>query len=156
MLIKPGDFDNSQVIDLLRLHVQGMHESSPPDNVFALDLSGLKQPDITFLTAWEDGDLRGCGALRELSPVHGEIKSMRTNPKHLRKGVGAAILQHILDLARTRGYQKVSLETGSGSCFEAAVSLYSRFGFVRGDVFGDYVATGFNQFFHLDLPAIHP
>ena len=108
-------------------------------------------PDITFVTAWEDGELLGCGALRELSHVHGEIKSMRTDPKHLRNGVAARILEHLLDTARTRGYQTVSLETGSGGAFEAAVSLYLRFGFVTGEVFGDYIATGFSQFFHLAL-----
>ena len=86
MIVKPGDFEHPQVVELLRLHLEGMHLNSPPDSVFALDLSGLRRPDITFLTAWEGGDLLGCGALRELSPVHGEIKSMRTNPAHLRKG----------------------------------------------------------------------
>lgn len=151
MIARPGDFEDPQVIELLRLHRQGMQVNSPPASCFALDLSGLKRPDITFVTAWEDGELLGCGALRELSQVHGEIKSMRTDPKHLRKGVAARILEHLLDTARTRGYQTVSLETGSGAAFEAAVSLYLRFGFVKGEVFGDYTATGFSQFFHLAL-----
>jgi len=151
MILRPGDFEHPQVIELLRLHLHGMQQSSPPESFFALDLSGLKRPDITFVTAWEDGELLGCGALRELSQVHGEIKSMRTDPRWLRKGVAARILEHLLDTARTRGYQTVSLETGSGTAFEAAVSLYLRFGFVKGDVFGDYTATGFSQFFHLAL-----
>lgn len=78
---------------------------------------------------------------------------MRTHPKHLRKGVAAEILEHLLNTARDRKYRMVSLETGSGPSFQAAVSLYSRFGFIQGGVFGDYTATSFNQFFHLDLYA---
>lgn len=151
MIVKSGDFEHPQVVELLRIHLEGMHSSSPPDSVFALDLSGLRQPDITFLTAWEGDHLLGCGALRELSPVHGEIKSMRTNPRHLRKGVAAEILRQLIATARERGYNTVSLETGSGTAFQAAVSLYSRFGFVKGQVFGDYPAAEFSQFFHLHL-----
>ena len=151
MIVKPGDFEHPQVVELLRLHLEGMHLNSSPDRVFALDLSGLRQPDITFITAWEGEDLLGCGALRELLPVHGEIKSMRTHPRHLRKGVAAEILRHLLNTARERGYRLVSLETGSGAPFEAAVSLYSRFGFTKGHVFGDYTAHEFSNFFHLHL-----
>ncbi|UVS93199.1 GNAT family N-acetyltransferase [Burkholderia glumae] len=151
MIIKPGDFQHPQVKDLLRLHLQGMHANSPPDSVFALDLSGLKRPEIAFFTAWEDDTLLGCGALRELSPTRGEIKSMRTHPAHLRRGVASRLLTHLLDLARERGYTRVSLETGSGDAFEAAVTLYQRHGFIKGERFGDYTSTGFNRFFHLDL-----
>jgi putative acetyltransferase len=97
--------------------------------------------------------LLGCGALRELSARQGEIKSMRTAPGHLRKGVAAALLRHMLGVAAGRGYRRVSLETGSGAAFDPAVALYARFGFVKGAAFGDYTASAFNQFFHLDLPA---
>jgi putative acetyltransferase len=151
MIIIPGDFEDARVIDLLRLHLAGMHASSPPGHVFALDLSGLRRPDISFYTAWEGEALLGCGALRELSPTQGEIKSMRTYPRHLRRGVAAALLTHMLGTARERVYQRVSLETGSGDAFEPALALYRRFGFENGEAFGDYVASPFNQFLHLDL-----
>jgi putative acetyltransferase len=153
MNIIPGDFENPQVIDLLRLHLAGMHANSPPGHVFALDLSGLRRPDISFFTAWDDTALLGCGALRELSPTHGEIKSMRTAPQHLRRGIAAELLRHMLGVARARGYRRVSLETGSGEAFEPALGLYRRQGFANGDAFGDYEKSPFNQFLHLDLRA---
>src|SRR5690349_24736099 len=112
MIISPGHLDDPRVIALLRLHLESMHVHSPPGTVHALDLSALKRPEVTFFTAWDAGDLLGCGALRELSPEHGEIKSMRTAPRHVRKGVAAALVRHILDEAGRRGYRKVSLETG--------------------------------------------
>jgi len=148
MIISAGDLDDPQVIDLLRFHLESMHVNSPPGSVYALDLSGLKRPDVSFFTAWDGEQLLGCGALRELSATHGEIKSMRTAPQHLRKGVAAALLQHMLDVAQERRYAKISLETGSGVAFDPAIELYGRFGFVKGDAFGDYVASDFNQFFH--------
>ncbi|KKB61255.1 histone acetyltransferase [Robbsia andropogonis] len=151
MYIKQGDFNDPQVLGILRLHLQGMYANSPPDSVSALDLSGLTRPDISFFTAWEEAALLGCGALRELTSSHGEIKSMRTLPAHVRKGVASYMLDHLLSIARTRNYTRVSLETGSGDAFEPAIMLYSRHGFVKGERFGSYAQTGFNQFFHLDL-----
>ncbi|MGH2341354.1 GNAT family N-acetyltransferase [Segnochrobactraceae bacterium EtOH-i3] len=151
MQIRPGDFSDPQVIDLLRLHLAGMHAASPPGSVHALDLSGLKRPDISFFTVWDGDALMGCGALRALSPEAAEIKSMRTHPEHLHKGVGAVLLRHLLAEARTRGHTRVSLETGSGPTFAAALHLYRAFGFTPGPAFGDYVTTEFNQFLHLDL-----
>lgn len=154
MNIRPGDFDDPQVIALLRLHLQGMQAQSPPGAVFALDLSGLQAPDIAFFTAWEGDELLGCAALRALSATRGEIKSMRTAPSQLRRGVAAALLQHLLSLARARGYRQISLETGSGPGFDAAIALYRRFGFVSGPAFGDYAGSAFNQFLHLTLPPV--
>jgi len=151
MIITPGDFEAPQIIALLRLHMDGMHATSPPGTVFALDRSGLNRPDIAFFGAWDGPDLLGCGALRALSAEHGEIKSMRTHPDHMRKGVAAAILRHALAIARDRTYRRVSLETGSAPAFQPAVALYTRFGFRAGAPFGDYVENGFSQFFHLDL-----
>ena len=153
MIISSGHLDDPRVIDLLRFHLESMHANSPPGAMYALDLSGLKRPEVTFFAAWEDEQLLGCGALRELTASHGEIKSMRTAPGHLRKGVAAALLRHMLGLAGERGYRRVSLETGSGAAFEPAIALYARFGFVKGAAFGDYIASDFNRFFHLDLPA---
>ena len=151
MKIAPGDFEHPQVLELLRLHLAGMHANSPPGHVFALDLSGLRRPDISFYTAWDGETLLGCGALRALSPTEGEIKSMRTLPQYLRRGVAAALLGHLLALARARGYRRVSLETGSGEAFEPALALYRRHGFANGEAFGEYTASAFNQFLHLDL-----
>lgn len=151
MRIIPGDLDDPQVIDLLRFHLSGMLADSPPGTSYALDLSGLRSPAISFLTAWDGDELLGCGALKQVSLEAGEIKSMRTWPRHLRKGVAAAILAEILTLARTRGYRRLSLETGTGEAFEPALALYRRHGFANGGVFGDYRESDFNQFLHLEL-----
>jgi len=151
MQIVPGDFGDARVLDLLRAHLDGMHANSPPGNVFALDLSGLKAPEVSFYTAWDGDALTGMGALKALGDGSGEIKSMRTHDAHLRKGVGARLLEHILAEARTRRYHRLSLETGSGPAFDAALRLYRRFGFVEGGAFGEYEKSEFNQFFHLDL-----
>jgi len=108
-IIKPADFDDDRVKALLARHLQGMHANSPPGHVFALDWSGLQTPDISFYALWEDEELLGFGALKELGPRAGEIKSMRTADAHLRRGVGAAILEHIIAEARRRGYARLSL-----------------------------------------------
>lgn len=149
--IIPGDFNDPQVLALLREHLAGMHASSPACSVHALDLSGLQSPDIAFFTSWRGEELLGCGALKHLDDTSGELKSMRTTAKHLRKGVAAGLLEHLLSVARSRGYRRLSLETGSGPAFEPALALYRRRGFVPGEAFGDYEATPFNQFFHLAL-----
>jgi putative acetyltransferase len=149
--IRPVDFQDPQVLALLREHLTGMHANTPAGQVYALDLSGLQRPEITFVAAWDGENLLGFGALKELAPGRGEIKSMRTARAHLRRGVGARILDHLLALARSRRYHTVSLETGSGPAFEPALTLYRKAGFTRGDAFGEYVASPFNQFFHLGL-----
>ena len=154
MVISTGRLDDPEVVALLRLHLAAMQVHSPPGTVHALDLAALKHPDVTFFTAWEGGDLLGCGALRQLAVDHGEIKSMRTAPQHVRKGVAAGLLRHMIEVARQRAYLRLSLETGSGDAFQGAVALYERFGFIRGEAFGGYLASGFNQFFHLELPAV--
>ena len=151
MIIVPGDFENPQLLALLRLHLAGMHANSPPGSVNAFDLSCLKAPEISVYTAWRDDKLLGMAALKQLDGATGEIKSMRTDPAHLREGVAAALLDHILSVARARGCRRLSLETGSGDAFEPAVSLYCKNGFVDGDAFGGYEVTSFNQFLHLDL-----
>lgn len=151
MIISAGQLDHPDVVGLLRLHLAAMHVHSPPGTVHALDISDLRHPDVTFFTAWEDDQLLGCGALRQLSGTHGEIKSMRTAPEHVRKGVAASLLRHMVEVARQRGYLRVSLETGSGEPFNGALALYEKFGFVKGEAFGGYLASDFNQFLHLDL-----
>jgi putative acetyltransferase len=151
LTIRIDDISGQPTRDLIALHVAGMRDGSPPGHSFALDLSGYRRPDLTLWTAWDCDALAGMGALRDLGDGTGEIKSMRTHPDHLRKGVGAAILETIIAAARARGHRRLSLETGSGAAFEAALTLYRKRGFVSGPAFGDYVASDFNQFFHLDL-----
>ena len=151
MEIRAGDFADPRVLGLLREHLAGMHASSPPGSVYALDLSGLQQPSIAFFTVWDGDDLLACGALKQIDERTGELKSMRTAAHHLRRGAGAFMLAHLLALARSRGYTRVCLETGSGPAFEPALALYRKAGFVDGPAFGDYVATEFNQFLHLEL-----
>ena len=151
MIVKSGDFSDPQILDLLRQHLQGMRETSPPGHSFALDLSGLQRPDVTFLSVWDDGTLLAIGAIKELARDHGELKSMRTRSDQMRRGAGTTLLLTLLDLAIMRGYRRVSLETGSGAPFEAALALYRKHGFVDGEAFADYVRSDFNQFLHLDL-----
>ncbi|WP_321323576.1 GNAT family N-acetyltransferase [uncultured Parasphingorhabdus sp.] len=151
MEIRRDDLSGQQVQDLLASHLAGMQENSPPESVYALDLASLRTSDVSVWTAWEGRDLCGVGALKQLSPSNGEVKSMRTDNRHLRKGVGQALLDHIIAVAQERGYRRISLETGSGPEFEAALSLYRKRGFTNGEPFGAYAPTDFNQFLHLEL-----
>jgi putative acetyltransferase len=151
MHIRTDDLSGEKIKALLAYHLQSMRENSPPDSVYALDLTGLKQPCVTVFTAWEGDALLGCGALKELGPDWGEIKSMRTAADHLRKGVAAALLEHIMNVARERGYKKLSLETGSNAAFEPALALYRRSGFVNGPRYADYAESGFSQYLHRDI-----
>src|SRR3979490_628182 len=112
MNIRIDDLSGSEIHELLREHLQSALLYSPPESVHALDVEGLRKPEIMFWTAWENGELLGCGALKELDSEHGEIKSMRTASPHLRKGVARKLLNHILEVARQRGYRRLSLETG--------------------------------------------
>lgn len=149
--VRPGDFNDPQVKALLTYHLEQMHANSPPGLAYALDWSGLQKPHISFLTLWDGEALLGCGAIAELSASQGELKSMRTHPDHLRKGVARAILDALLALASARNYSRVSLETGCGPAFEPAIALYEAYGFLPGEAFSDYRPSDFNQFFHLDL-----
>jgi putative acetyltransferase len=153
MFIRPGDFGDDRVKVLLTRHLEGMHANSPPGHVFALDWSGLQKPEISFYTLWDGDELLGFGALKELDSRSGEIKSMRTADAHLRKGVAATILDHIIAEARKRGYRRLSLETGSGLAFEPALALYRKRGFTNGGAFGGYEKSPFNQFLQLDLAS---
>ena len=120
MDIKRDDLSGPEIQALLAEHLRSMLSISPPESVHALDLTGLRQPEITFWTAWSVGELLGCGALKELDSWHGEIKSMRTATTHLRKGVARALLEHILNEAANRSYKRLSLETGAQGAFEPA------------------------------------
>src|SRR5215475_1763583 len=139
MEIKRDDLTGSAIRELLREHLANMHEHSPPESIHALPLEELRQPDITFWTVWEGTELLGCGALKELDPLHGEIKSMRTVTRHRRQGIAAKMLEHILAEARRRNYKRLSLETGSMEAFAPAQRLYAKFGFVECEPFADYI-----------------
>ena len=138
MEIKTEDLSGPEIAALLEEHLAGMRSISPPESVHALPLEGLRSPDITFWSVWENGGLLGCGALKELDARHGEIKSMRTSREHLRKGVATAMLRQILAEAGRRGYRRVSLETGAQAAFEPARQLYARFGFTYCGAFANY------------------
>jgi putative acetyltransferase len=138
MQIKIDDLTSREVLELLQEHLRGVAQHSPPESIHALNLEGLRKPDITFWTAWEDGELLGCAALKELNVQHAEIKSMRTSARHLRKGVAKALLGHIMEVAKHRGYRRLSLETGSMAGFEPARKLYASFGFLCCGPFADY------------------
>lgn len=134
------------VLELIGEHLHSMRGSSPPESVHALDVTELRADDVTFWTAWDGSELLGCAALKQLDGRHGEIKSMRTATAHLRKGVATALLEHIIDAARARGYQRVSLETGSGGPFDAALRFYEQHGFEYCEPFADYVPDPFSRF----------
>lgn len=153
-IVHEDDIKSGVVRDLVRLHLEGMHAHSPPGSVFALDFSGLTAPNVSVWTVWKDDKIGGIGALKDLGNRFGELKSMRTHPDYIRRGVALTLLDHIIGVARARNMVRLSLETGSGSYFEPALSLYRRRGFVEGDPFGDYERSAFNQFLHLDLQTV--
>lgn len=138
MQIVPGDLDDPRIIALLETHMRTMLAQTPSESVYALDLSGLKQPQISFLAVWDADQLLGVGALKELAADHGEIKSMHV-PVALRgRGIASMLLKYIIALAQSRGYARLSLETGNTDHFEPARSLYAAHGFEPCGPFGDY------------------
>src|SRR5882762_9082969 len=139
MHIELDDLSRSEIAELLKEHLASMFVHTPPESVHALPIEGLRSPDITFWSVWENGELLGCGALKELDPQHGEIKSMRTAKAHLRKGVATMLLEHIISEAKRRGYCRLSLETGSMHYFQPAHRLYRKFGFRTCPPFDGYV-----------------
>ncbi len=139
MKIELDDLSRPEIHALLDEHLQSMYAVSPPESVHALDLGRLRKPEITFWSAWDASLLLGCGALKQLDPTHGEIKSMRTPSAIRRRGAGRAILTHIIAVARARNYERLSLETGSMEAFTPAQKLYESFGFARCGPFGEYV-----------------
>ena len=138
MQIRVDDLRGPEIIGLLQEHLRCMAQVSPPESCHALDLDGLRKPDITFWTIWDGANLAGCGALKQLSSQHGEIKSMRTATAYLRKGVASQTLTHIINEAKRRGYRRLSLETGSMAYFEPAHKLYASFGFEKCEPFATY------------------
>ena len=151
MEIIEDKFTDPQVIELLLYHVTNMQDVSPLGTSFALDLDALRKPDITFWSLWINDRVAGCAALKEMTPHWGEIKSMRANADFVGKGIGRTLLKHIFTIAKNRRYTKLSLETGTGPSFYAAIELYARNGFELGDAFADYVESPFNIFMHKAL-----
>jgi putative acetyltransferase len=144
--VRQDDLSSAEVQALIAEHLSGMHSNSPPGHVNALAIESLRAPSVTFWTAWADGILCGCGALKELDAYTGEVKSMRTRSAFLRRGVGQAVLDEIVGTAHRRGYSRLFLETGTGQPFEPAHALYQRNGFDWSGPFGEYVSSDFNVF----------
>ena len=151
MTIISGGLDDAQVQRLLKLHVTRARAETGRGSAHALDLDALRAPDMMFWSAWDGEMLLGVGALRRLSPTHGEVKSMHTAEASRRRGVGAAIVRHIIDAARRQEMTRLSLETGSWPYFVPARALYRSQGFVECGPFGDYVPDANSVFMTLDL-----
>jgi putative acetyltransferase len=153
IVIRRDDLNSGEVRALVTAHRQFGFSHSPPGSAHALDVESLVHPEMTFWTAWADTVLVGCGALKELSKRHGEIKTMHTVSQFRRRRIGARMLTHSIDEAKRRGYQRLSLETGSASAFEPARVFYARFGFKEYDPFGDYREDPHSVFMMLALDS---
>lgn len=149
--ILEDDLSGEAIRELVALHLSGMHANSPACKVHALPVEKLRQPGVTFYSAWVGDALAGMGAIRKLDPMHGELKSMRVASDWLGRKIGEAMLLHLLSVARQRGYARVSLETGQGPAFEPALGLYRKHGFVNCEAFADYVLDEFSQCLTLQL-----
>ena len=142
--IVEDDLSGPEVAELLQLHLAEMHQWSPPGSVHAMPIERLRASDVTFYSAWHGERLAACGALKELDPAHGELKSMRAHPDYRGRGAGKAVLEHLLAEARTRGYSRVSLETGRPDTYIPARRLYQSYGFAECPPFADYAADDFS------------
>ena len=151
MRIEVDDVSRPQVLALLEEHLRNMYEITPPEHVFAFDAAKLRQPQITFWTAWDVDELLGCAALKELTQTEGEVKSMRTPARLRGRGVGRALINHILQVARERGYRELFLETGNHPAFAPAQTLYRSAGFRECGPFGSYEENGSSVFMSLEL-----
>ncbi len=144
--IREDDLTGAEIAALLTLHLAEMHAWSPPCSVHAMPIERLRASDVTFFSAWDQGQLAACGAIKQLDPRHGELKSMRAHPDYRGKGAGRAILDHLLAVARSRGYTRLSLETGSTEPFRPARALYAANGFADCCPFADYPPDPFSHF----------
>ena len=142
--IAQDPLEDAEVLALLQLHLDEMHRWSPACKVHAMPAERLREPDVTFFSAWDGDKLAAVGALKELDPVRGELKSMRAAPEYRGKGAGKAILEHLLAEARSRDYTWLGLETGRPEPFVPARTLYESYGFTECPAFGDYVSDEFS------------
>ena len=145
------DLTRPEVVALVELHLRAAHANSPPGSVFALDLTGLRDPTVTVWSAWDGDRVVGLVALKRLDDTHGELKSMRTAPDYLRRGVGRRLLDHVIAEARTRSYRRISLETGTAASFTPAHALYENAGFTACDPFGVYSDRVFAAYYTLEM-----
>jgi putative acetyltransferase len=151
LTIKRDDLMGSEIAQFLADHIADMHSSSPPESVHALDLDALRHPSIKFFSAWQNGQLVGSGALKQLTPHHAELKSMRTLPAARGQGVAQRVLTHLMNQARELGYTQLSLETGTPKVFEPAQRLYAKNGFKVCEPFADYKLDPFSVYMTLML-----
>lgn len=151
MEIKIDDLSDGEVIKLLEEHLADMYATSPPESVHALDVDALKSSDITFFSGWVCGELQGCLAVKQLTPVHIELKSMRTSSSSRKSGVATKLLTHALNSAIDNGFEQVSLETGTQEFFQPARSLYEKFGFTYCEPFADYEVDPHSYFMTREL-----
>ena len=153
MKIKIDDLNGGEVLKLLEEHLADMRAASPACSVHALDVASLKSPEITFFSGWNDNELLGCVAIKQLDQVHAELKSMRTSMSARNSGVATSLLQHVLNIAEERGYEQLSLETGSQEFFQPARNLYQKFGFEYCAPFAGYQEDPNSRFMTLTLQA---
>ena len=156
MIVRAGGLGDAQVEDLLARHRAEALASTPAANAHALDSARLSALEVEFFSAWDGDELLGIGAIKHIGPGHAELKSMRTAPGHLRKGVGRAILDRTVERARDRGCRRLSLETGTATMFAPANAMYERYGFVDCAAFGGYPPSAHNRFMTLDLAPHDP
>ncbi|PHR91610.1 MAG: GNAT family N-acetyltransferase [Robiginitomaculum sp.] len=149
--LRLDDLNGPEFQTLLQTHLDDAYKNSPADSVYALDIKALQHPDIAFWSVWDGEVLLGCGALKELDKTHGEIKSMRTTAEAVRRGVASKIVAHIIDQAKARGYQRLSLETGSNDAYIPARALYAKFGFKPCGPFAQYTPDSFSALMTLAL-----
>jgi putative acetyltransferase len=142
--IAPDDPLRPEIAALLDLHLTEMHRWSPACKVHAMPAERLREPDVTFFAAWDGDSLAAVGALKELDPARGELKSMRAAPEYRGKGAGQAVLLHLMNEARRRGYAWLGLETGRPEPFQPAAALYRKHGFAECAPFGNYVSDEFS------------
>ena len=149
--IVEDDLTGPEVQALIAFHLSEMHKHSPAESVHALPAEKLREPGVTFWSAWVSGKLAAIGAMKQLDPAQGELKSMRAAPAFRRMGLGEAMLLHLIGEARARGYRRLSLETGSGAPFEPAIALYRKHGFAECGPFADYTEDPFSTFMALEI-----
>jgi len=151
MEIRAGGLGDPKVEALIRHHRDEARATTPSCNAHSLDSTGLADPSVRFFSAWDGDTLMGIGAIKHLDGGHAELKSMRTAPDQLRRGVARAILAHLIGVARERGCTRLSLETGTAPMFDPANAMYEAAGFTDCAAFGGYPASPHNRFMTLRL-----